>query len=84
MHFDNEYWTQYIRIKGIVHRIYMRGHWTHFPAQEYGPLFQPLCRYVDVMVSQIGPKWFTSDNNGLIGLIHDTKKSTVAATQVEK
>ena len=34
---------------------------------------------VDLMVSQIGPKLSTSNNNGAIGPICDTKKTTVEA-----
>ena len=31
------------------------------------------------MVSQIGPKWATSNSISAIGPIHDTKKSTIVA-----
>ena len=38
---------------------------------------------VVLMVSRVGPKWFASNSNGVIGPISDTIKTTVAATEIE-
>ena len=39
---------------------------------------------VDLMVSQIGPKWSTSNSNGAIGPIRITIKSTVEAVEINR
>ena len=44
----------------------------------------PVAARIDLMVSRIGPKWFTSNSNGVVGPIRDTIKSNVIAAGIEK
>ena len=71
-----------------VHRFYIGGPRNHL---QYEVRFTftfyftiPVATTVIFMVSRVGPKWSTSNSNGAIGPICDTKKLTVVVTWIEK